>query len=162
MRPRSHVIYGGAGAAALYPVLGSGSLWFWGASVLIDIDHYLDFVYHNRFTDLGFNNMFRYHAVLNKWWAKPEFLSLEPLHTVEFVAPMAFLTWWTGSGVLLAITLGFVLHIMLDVISLCMAGAPFIRAHSCVEYFIRKHLMARRGLNPTDLYDRAVEMVRQQ
>lgn len=159
MRPRSHVIYGSAGAAALYPVLGTGSLWFWGASVLIDIDHYADFVYHNRFTDFSFKKMLDYHAVLHGWWGRPEFLNFELLHTIEFIAPLAALTWWAGSPVLLAVTLGFIFHIMLDITSLTLAGVPFIRAHSCTEYFIRKRLLARRGLNPTDLYDEAIERI---
>lgn len=159
MRPRSHVIYGGAGAAALYPVLGVGSLWFWGASVLIDIDHYIDFVYHNRFTDLSFKKMLDYHAVLNGWWSRPEFLNFELLHTIEFIATLAAISWWTGSPVLLAMTLGFIFHIMLDIVSLSLAGVPFIRAHSCTEYFIRKRLLSRRGLNPTDLYEEAIREI---
>jgi len=159
MRPRSHVIYGGAGAAALYPVLGTGSLWFWSASVLIDIDHYLDFVYHNRFTDLSFRKMFDYHAVLNGWWSRPGFLNFELLHTVEFIAPLAALSWWSGSAALQAVTLGFVFHIILDIVSLSLAGAPFIRAHSCAEYFIRKRLLARRGLDPALLYEEAIKEI---
>lgn len=159
MRPRSHVIYGGVGAAALYPVLGTGSMWFWGASVLIDIDHYMDFVYHNRFTDLSFKRALDYHAVLNRYWKRPEFLNVEVLHTMEFIAPLFALSWWTGSAVLLSVTLGFAFHIGLDITSLTLAGVPFIRAHSCTEYFIRKRLLARRGLNPADLYQEAIRNI---
>ncbi|GMR05354.1 MAG: hypothetical protein BMS9Abin24_162 [Thermodesulfobacteriota bacterium] len=157
MRPAKHVIYGGMGAAALYPALGADSLWFWSASVLIDVDHYIDFVYHNHFVDLRIKSMFRYHAILSGWWEKPQFLNFELFHTIEFISLLCLLSWWTGSVAFLAITLGFIFHIALDLTALTLAGVPFIRAHSVTEYFIRKRLLARRGLDPAELYREAVE-----
>ncbi|MFQ5735248.1 MAG: hypothetical protein ACE5GY_00110 [Thermodesulfobacteriota bacterium] len=159
MRPRDHVIYGGAAAAALYPVLGSGSLVFWGASVLIDVDHYIDFVYHNGLKDLSFMRMLEYHAVLRRWWRRPEFLNIEVFHTVEAIAPLALLSWWSGSPPLEAATLGMLFHIVLDTSSLVLSGVPFIRAHSVVEYIIRKRLLARRGLDPAALCKEAIRVM---
>ncbi|MDP2689876.1 MAG: hypothetical protein Q8P48_07160 [Deltaproteobacteria bacterium] len=157
-----HAVYGGAAAAALYPALGgAGSLCFWGASVLIDIDHYIDFVYHNGFTDLSVRKMFDYHAVLMRWWRKPQFLNIEVFHTIEFMAPLCLLAWRTGSGALMAASLGFAFHIVLDAASLALAGVPFIRAHSFVEYFLRKRALGRQGLNPAELCREAVRLINQ-
>ncbi len=162
MRPREHVIYGGAAAAALYPALGASSLLFWGASVLIDIDHYMDFVYHNDFTDMSFKGMFDYHAVLMRWWKRPEFLNVEVFHTAEFMVPVVLLAWLSGSLALKAVALGFVFHIVLDVTSLVMNGIPFARAHSFVEYYIRKRRLLRCGLDPARLCREAVEAIKEQ
>lgn len=161
MRPAEHVIYGALGAGALYPALGAGSLLFWAASVAIDLDHYLDYVWHNRFTDLGFRGMFEYHRLLTKKWHSPEFLNIEIFHTIEFIAPLFIITHLTGSAALFAVCLGFVFHIALDLVSLYRNGIAFARAHSLPEYYIRKKVLERRGLDPAGLYTEAARMTRE-
>jgi len=162
MRPREHVIYGGLAAGALYPALGGGgSLLFWAASVAIDLDHYLDYVWRNGFTDLGYRGMFEYHRLLTKKWHSPEFLNLEVFHTIEFIAPLFIITHYTGSAALLAVCLGFVFHIMLDLASLYMNGIFTVRAHSLPEYFIRKRMLEARGYDPSGLYLEAARMTRE-
>ena len=50
MKLREHVVLGGAAAAGLTPVLGAqDSLVFLGATVLIDVDHYWDYLVRNDF-----------------------------------------------------------------------------------------------------------------
>jgi hypothetical protein len=161
MRPREHVIYGAAGAAVLYPALGLGSILFWAASVAIDLDHYIDYVWHNGFTDLSFKGMFEYHRLLTKKWHSPEFLNIEVFHTVEFMVPLFLIANFTGSAALFALLWGFVFHIVLDLVSLYRNGITFARAHSLPEYFIRKKLLARRGLDPATLYTEAARMTRE-
>ncbi len=161
MRPVEHVAYGGLAAAALYPVLGTGSILFWAASVAIDLDHYLDYVWHNRFTDLGFKGMFEYHRLLTKKWHSPEFLNIEVFHTVEFIAPLLMITHYTGSAALLSACLGLVFHVMLDLVSLYMNGIFTVRAHSLPEYFIRKKRLEARGLDPAALYLEAARTTRE-
>ena len=161
MRPREHVVYGAIGAAALYPALGAGSLLFWAASVAIDLDHYIDYVWHNRFTDLGYKGMFEYHRLLTKRWHNPAFLNIEVFHTIEFIAPLLIITHYTGSSALFAVCLGLVFHIALDLVSLYANGIFFARAHSFPEYFIRKRKLMRLGLDPAMLYRDAAKMTRE-
>ncbi|MBI2400627.1 MAG: hypothetical protein HYV23_06190 [Deltaproteobacteria bacterium] len=161
MRPRDHVIYGAAGAAALYPALGTGSLIFWAASVAIDLDHYLDYLWHNRFTDLSFKGMFEYHRLLTKKWHSPEFLNIEIFHTIEFMAPLFIIARVTDSDALFALFLGFIFHIALDLVSLYRNGIFFARTHSFPEYFIRKKMLEARGLDPAGLYNDAARMTRE-
>ncbi|HBG45585.1 MAG TPA: hypothetical protein DDW94_01185 [Deltaproteobacteria bacterium] len=162
MRPRDHVIAGAAGAAALSPFIGWGeSLVFMAASVLIDVDHYLDFLWHNRFTDFSLKGMFRYHAWLKERWLKPEFLNIEVFHTAEFLVPLLALSYRLGSGPLFALWLGFFFHAAVDAIYLSANRVPFIRAHSFAEYFIRRRRLEKRGLRPALLYLEAVKMTRE-
>jgi len=161
MRPREHVIYGALGAAALYPALGAGSAVFWAASVAIDLDHYVDYLWHNRFTDFSFKGMFEYHRLLTKRWHDPAFLNVEVFHTVEFIAPLLIITHYTGSSALLALSAGFLFHIALDLVSLAANGIFFARAHSYPEYFIRKKILTSRGLDPARLYTEAAKMTRE-
>lgn len=160
MRPRDHVIAGTIGAAALYPALGLDAVFFWAASIAIDLDHYLDYIYHNRFTDFSFKRMFRYHGILSKKWASPEFINLEIFHTVEFLVPLFIFSRWTGSPALFAVCLGFLFHVFLDAYFLFRKKVPFIRAHSFTEYYIRRRMLEKKGLSPVGLYLDAAKAVR--
>ena len=55
MKLKQHILYGGVASLCLVPKFGLLSSVFWAASVLIDIDHYIDFVYRNQCTSLGIN-----------------------------------------------------------------------------------------------------------
>lgn len=155
MRPRDHVIYGTAGAALLYPFMGKEAALFWAASIAIDIDHYIDYIWHNKFSDLSLKGMFEYHRLLTKQWHDPAFLNIEIFHTIEFMAPLLAAAYWISSPALFAVWLGFIFHIALDMVSLYMNGIFFVRAHSFPEYFLRKKLMEARGLDPAGLYTEA-------
>lgn len=161
MTPEKHFIYGTAAAALLAPVMGEKSVAFWAASCLIDIDHYLDYVYHNGGADWGIRNMFAYHAALERLWGRPDFLNLEVFHTAEFIVPLFFLSHWLGSAWLMAAWWGMVFHIALDAAGLSMLGILKLRAHSFIEYFIRKRACRRRGMDPSDVCSEAVRMVRE-
>jgi len=127
--------------------------------VLIDIDHYLDFIYHNKLKDFSLSGMFRYHETLTKWWASPEFMNMEVFHTVEFLVPLLVIALVLGSGVLRAIFFGCVFHIGLDLIFLSYHGITDKRIHSVTGYFLRKKAFARDGIDPARLYERAVDIV---
>lgn len=160
MTLKSHIIIGGAASAALYPVLGVDCIFFWFASFLIDIDHYLDFLYHNGFKDWSPRRMFDYHKVLVRHWHSPAFLNIEIFHTVEFLAALYAVAVLTGSAGLKAVFWGFIFHNLLDIIFLAKKGILFKRAYSFTEYFIRKRAMRLRGLCPSSLCTLAVSTVR--
>ena len=160
MRPRDHVILGGVAAGALYPVLGVNALLLWIASFAVDIDHYLDFVYHNGFTDFSFKRMFEYHNALSELDARPEFLNVSILHTVEFMAPLYAVAAYTDSRALAAVFWGILIHIMLDAIYMLRRGVFLKRTHSIIEYLIRRRRLVRRGLSPLGIYNQAIKVVR--
>ncbi len=159
MTLRDHTILGGIASAALYPVMGFNALWFFGASVLIDIDHYLDFIYHNKLRDLSLKSMFLYHETLTKWWASPEFMNMEVFHTAEFLSVVFVLALVLESGALRALFFGLIFHIALDVIFLIRHHILNKRVHSIAGYFMKKKKMAREGLDPANLYTRAAGIV---
>lgn len=159
MTLRDHIILGGAASAVLYAFTGPEALCFFAASVLIDIDHYLDFVYHSRLRDLSVRRMFDYHSTLQRWWRDPGFLNMEIFHTAEFLLIFLSLAALLQSGVMALVFFGFVFHILLDMIFLVSHGIFDKRTNSFAAYFIRKRQMARRGHDPAELYKRAVEAV---
>ncbi len=158
MTLKEHIIFGGAASLALYPFAGIDALWFFGASVFIDIDHYFDFIYHNRLKDLSIMRMFSYHKILGQWLKRPDFLNLEVFHTLEFLSLILALALILRSGAMRAVFFGLCFHIALDVIFLMRHGVLRKRVHSIAGYFIKKRSMARRGLDPARLYKRAVEL----
>ncbi len=157
MTLRHHSILGGAASLILYPFIGLETLWFFGASVFIDIDHYIDFLYHNGLKDLSPKRMFSYHDCLQRWWKDPNFLNMEIFHTIEFLSLVFATALILRSGALRALFFGLIFHIILDVIFLRHHGVLNKRVHSITGYLIKKRSMARIGLDPSRLYKRAVE-----
>ena len=87
MQPKHPILIGTALSASLLPALGSiPSAGFLIGTIVIDADHYLDFLVHNRFRDFSVRKMFRYHQRLFLSIKRPEFISLEIFHTFECLA----------------------------------------------------------------------------
>ncbi len=157
MKLQYHVLYGGLVASALVPTLGANSAIFWASSVLIDGDHYLDYVYRNGFRDYSVKRMFVFHERLYERAKEPEFLGLNLMHTAEFVilaGVAAVITGWTW---LIAALSGVLLHMLLDLFYLYRRGRLFRRALSIIEYVIRVKRMRRRGLRPELPYQLALQ-----
>ncbi len=138
---RDHVALGIFAACSAWIVL-EWTWWqcglFWLASILIDIDHYIHFVWvtrGKRFWSVA--GMFRYHEGMFNHIQTSNYLSLEIFHTIEFmilVGALAFGLWdW-----LQPVFWGFVFHILVDVVCLGRQGMLFKRAHSFVEYGVRR------------------------
>ena len=161
MTAKQHTLIGGIAALILSPILGLGAIPFWIGSVLIDADHYLEFIYHNRLTDFSIKRMYDYHNTLGGWFSRPEFLNLSIFHTVEFLSLVYILTIWLGSPMLKAVLWGMLFHLLLDTIHLSRRGILNKRAHSIVEFFIRKELMKRRGSHPFIVVGKALDAVLQ-
>ncbi|MBE9527885.1 MAG: hypothetical protein IME99_01455 [Proteobacteria bacterium] len=160
MRPTEHVILGSAASALLYPVLGAPeAITFFAGSVLVDIDHYIDYVYHNRFTDFGIKKMFAYHGAIEGLLRRPDMLNVEIFHTLEFMLPLYALSHYFESSLLGALFFGILFHIALDMINLLKRGLFFKRCNSLTEYFIRRKAMAERGLVPRTIYTDALKII---
>ncbi len=145
---RDHVIIGGIAAWLATPILGtSGSLAFWVATVMVDIDHYFNFLWRAKFRVFGISPMFRYHEQLFEKRHRPEFLAIEVFHTIEFI----FLFGWTAlyfKGPLLGAFWGIVFHMLVDFVHLGRYGILTKRSISFVEYYWRRAKMKAGGKNP--------------
>jgi len=96
MKPQHHAIIGGAVALALVPALGVNSAVFWASSVLIDGDHYVDYVYRNGFKDYSIKRMFDFHDLLSDRVKERSFISLNLMHTAESILLLTVATVITG------------------------------------------------------------------
>jgi len=159
MRLSSHVVVGVVASVALYPAMGMNVAAFFAASVLIDIDHYIDYVYHNGFRDISPGRMFAYHDELVRYWREPEFLVIEVFHTAEFQLFVAAVVWLTGSALLEAVLWGMLFHIAFDTGYMALHSILTKRVYSFTEYLLRRRALKRRGLEPGDICRRAARMV---
>ena len=162
MQPKHHLLIGTAATAVLLPAIGPvGGASFLVASVLlIDLDHYLDFLIHNRFRSFSVRKMLLYHKHLFLRIKRPDFLGFDVFHTVEFLACMTGFSFWFDAPLLKAITAGMTLHFLSDLIYLKWIGAFSARAHSVVEYLIRKRSMTRRGIVLEQPYQEVLDLIK--
>ncbi len=148
MTLKEHLSYGAVASAALYPVLGGNVIFFYVPSVLIDIDHYIDYLYYARFRDWSVKRMFAFHGCLARDHKKLKFMALEAFHTAEFLlGVLAVGLYYHSTPVLLGFA-GFIFHMILDLIRLSQWKGIDLRALSFVEYVIRKRRMIRAGRHP--------------
>jgi len=157
MRAEYHAALGGIAAGGLAPALGVNSLVFFAASVLIDFDHYLDYVYRNKLTDFSVRRMFRFNSALDKRATGRPTVQFSVFHTIEallIVYAVAALTGWPSMWALLW---GLLFHTVLDAVNLLRNRTPFARAYSVVEYSIRWARLKRQGAQPELPYELALE-----
>jgi len=157
MKAEHHAISGGIAASLLIPFLGVNSITFWVASVLIDGDHYVDYLYRNRFKDFSVRRMFTFHDLLSIEFIKQGSLGLNLMHTVEFLLAVFVFYVFTGWVWVLAVLGGMLFHIITDIIYMYRRGIVFKRAFSIIEYVIRWRRMKRQGLHPERPYNTALE-----
>lgn len=148
MKPQYHIVSGGVVASLLIPVLGVHSAVFFASSVLIDGDHYLDYLYRNRFKDFSVKRMFTFHELLFTRGQKQNFLGLNIMHTVEFLLLLYAVAAFTGSALTMAALWGMLFHMLVDLVYLYRQDRLFRRALSVTEYVIRWNRMKRQGLHP--------------
>jgi hypothetical protein len=152
------VILGGICSAVLYPVLGVKCLAFWAASVLLDADHYLEFLYHNGIRNFSLSKAVTFHNILHDFRERAEFINLSIFHTIECLLSVYFLILWLDSPWLRAIFYGMLLHVISDAVYLYRLGIFFKRANSIIEFRIRKSVMERNGIYPRVLYKEALDL----
>lgn len=159
MKLRDHLIIGGVAMAVLYPYWGPWrALLFWGAEVLIDADHYWDYLWRSKFQDWSGRRMFRYYDIIIGRIYDKNFLGFSLLHTVEVFAAVYLLARYWNYIFFMTIFWGMVFHLILDMLWLVWRKKFFGRAYSIIEYWFRKRAMIRRGLNPDGFYKEAFEL----
>ncbi|OGR84976.1 MAG: hypothetical protein A2901_06975 [Elusimicrobia bacterium RIFCSPLOWO2_01_FULL_54_10] len=129
-------------------------------SVLIDADHYLDFLYYTRFRDWSVKQMFRFHGVLYKWRHRTDIYALEAFHTAEFLLAFLAVGLYYKSEPLLLAFAGFMFHMTLDLYRMNQWKRISARALSFVEYIVCRKKMIQRGFNPESTFNAAYELVK--
>jgi hypothetical protein len=159
MRLREHLIIGGAGAVFLYfyPVthlMSNGVNWgfwrvllFFAATVLIDADHYWDYLWRSKFADWSGWRMFRYYDLIEERGNKKNFYAFSLLHTAEILGGVYLLAYYWSSAVFMPVFWGMVFHLFLDTIYFARRRHLFIRAYSIIEYWVRKPRLIRQGID---------------
>ena len=156
MKARYHALTGAVAASALIPVLGVNSVVFWAGSVLIDGDHYVDYVYRNGFRDFSIKRMFRFNELLFKEVKMRRFLNLNLLHTIEVLILLYIAGEITSWLWLQAIFWGMLFHVATDLVYMYVKGSLFRRALSIVEYAVRWNNIKRHGCRPEEIYSSAL------
>lgn len=149
MKLREHLIIGGLAMLVLYPYWG---LWraflFWGAEVMIDADHYWDYLWRSKFQDWSGWRMFRYYDRIYEYLYDKNFLGFSLLHTAEVFIGVYYLAYYWNYTFFMTVFWGMAFHLLLDMIYQAKLKCFFVRAYSIIEYLIRKRSMLRRGLDP--------------
>ena len=153
MQLKEHILYGGSVSIVLFPIIGIKTIFFFFASVLIDVDHYIDFLYFGKFKNWNVRKMFEFHHLGTQWRNNANFYILEAFHTSEFLLVLLVLSIYFNSLELFLIFTGMVFHILLDLIRLHKLGAMHVRALSFVEYWIRSKKMKQSGINPEKIFE---------
>lgn len=159
MKAEHHIVAGGIASAALVPELGVYSAAFFASSVLIDFDHYVDYVLRNGLTDFSVRRMFGYADALERESRGRPFVGVNIMHTAEFLLLVYAVAHVTGLELIEAVLWGLLFHMVLDLIYLSSKRMLFDRAFSLVEFLIRWNRLKRRGLRPELPYRLALEAV---
>ena len=170
----------GFGTGLLYSFLQGivGGVFFFLASVLLDFDHIIDFLWRSRgfwkskkisIKDIKYilkkNVEFDYACCSPERLKRRDVLIVLPFHTVEFlliVLTAALLIQSAfPSAVLMAIFWGALFHLILDVVyNIRLKTVPAVRTFSLFEYLIRKRLMKeKRGINIEESFDEILDSI---
>lgn len=150
---KSHIIAGAIGTAVFYPWLGPWkALVFFIASVLIDADHYLDYLWKTKFTDWSPRQMFKYYDKVIEHRFDKRKLGFSLLHTAELYIVLYLLAVFVHYDFFITILGGMAYHMIFDVISMAWEQLHFIRPFSIIEYVIRKRRMQKMGFDPDEFF----------
>lgn len=162
VRPTSHLLLGVAAGAAITLAAGApNGVVFFAASMLIDADHYADFVYHSRFRSFNPRAMFRFHALLAREHHRREFLVLHLFHSVEFLGAIACIAFYRNVVPLQFVLYGMCFHLLCDWGSMIAQKTIFNRAISVTEYVIRRKRLLRFGLSSVALLRKVARQTRE-
>jgi len=137
MMPSDHMLYGFIAALIilfLFPSIGAyGLLVIFLASVLIDADHYLYYVYKTR--DFNLSNAMSFYLEIGKKQCSSKKSAKEPLmifHTAEFWLLLFILSFF--NEVFAYVLAGVLIHVFLDIFHMRKYGVLHVRHHSILRY----------------------------
>jgi hypothetical protein len=147
---REHLVIGGAAAAFLY-FYYHWALWktalFFAAAVMIDADHYWDYLWRSKFVDWSGWRMFRYYDLLEERGNEKKIYAFNLLHTAEVFLLVYILARFWNYSFFMTVLWGMAFHLFLDIVDLAYNRRLFIRAYSIIEYWIKRPKLIRRGID---------------
>lgn len=155
MQLKEHMLYGGTASLALFPAFGWKTIFFFLASVFIDLDHYMDFVYYGKFRYWNIRGMFQFHGLLHRWTKTRKLYCLQAYHTVEFFSCILAIAVYFNSKEVFLIFWGLLFHLFLDLYRMSQERNIGVRAFSFFEYWIRSKKMKAVGLHPEQPFKEA-------
>jgi len=135
MLPLTHFLVSLFIAVLLYPVFGWEVLMIFIGGVLIDVDHYMLYIY--RFKKFSLKECYKYyHIDIKKNNFKDVFGALLIFHTIEFLLLSVFLSIY--SKLALMFTVGLLAHYTLDTIEKYQLEKSFIISPPIIYWIIKK------------------------
>jgi hypothetical protein len=133
MKLSAHIAQGACLCPAAYYLTDLKTALIFSASVvLIDVDHYLHYIYRKK--NLSVRGMFSFYD--DVWEKRDTLFGMAVFHTAEVLILLVAAGFrWTG---LWAVAAGFLVHMLFDLFHLYRHKVPFVRALSIVEFFIRR------------------------
>lgn len=138
MKVSEHITYGAIASAGLSHWIGWNSIYFFIGSVAIDLDHYAEFLYYQKFKNWSIRDMFKWYGYLTRFINNTEYMVLHAFHTAEFWCALLVVISYFNSMELSYVFFGMMFHVVLDRIRMHQNGFLNIRANSFFEYYLRK------------------------
>lgn len=134
MIPPFHFLASLVLCAVLYPFYGINSLFIIIGSFLIDLDHYLWYVY--KFKNFNFIKAYKFYLKINKEksFAKQK-KCIIIFHSVEFLILMVILSFY--SKIMFIILIGLLYHYVLDIIHVLFIMKGTWAVYSIIWWFMK-------------------------
>jgi len=133
MKPWVHLLLSLILAVILYPIFNFGVIFIFIGGVLIDVDHYLWYVY--KYKKFNLFDSYKFYNIKN---TKEHLGILLIFHTIEFLAAMIFLSFYFKS--ILIFTIGLLPHYLLDLIYFYKVYKRLIVNHSILSWIIKNKI----------------------
>jgi len=135
MKPLTHLLFSSILAAVFYPIFGWKALLVLAGGVLIDIDHYLWYIYKHKSLNLISAYKFYINNVKTNNYSNVYGILLI-FHSIEFFIVMTFLSFYIYFTFIFMI--GLLFHYLLDLIFLYRGPKHFIVNHSIIYWIYKK------------------------
>ncbi len=130
MELKEHIKYSFPFAIILFYIYGVNSLYFIVTSILIDIDHMIEYLIKAK--DLNIKRMFKFYRRLFEVFSGRYYLGIAVFHTIEFIFIVVIIAFYSKAGIFLLV--GLLYHHLLDGIFLQRRRCFFTRSYSIVHY----------------------------
>lgn len=138
MKPPTHLIFALFLAALLYPIFNWKVLFILAGGVLVDVDHYLWYIYkYKKFNIINSYKFYLKNIEVNDYSNVYGILLI--FHTIEFLLLMILLSFYIEFA--LIFTIGLVLHYLLDLIFLYILPKRIIANHSIIWWIVKNHIL---------------------
>ncbi|MBI2653773.1 hypothetical protein HYX02_03080 [Candidatus Woesearchaeota archaeon] len=137
MKPLTHLFASAIIAAALYPMFGWKAILVVASGFLIDIDHYLWYIFKHK--NINIIDCYQYYIDgLDKEKYKKNLGILLIFHTIEFLLIMTALSFY--SDLFLLFTIGLLAHYLLDLIAIYNLAGHLIANHSVINWLLNNKI----------------------